>query len=67
MAMSTFRLNADMGQLSAMVIFIALVVDFVFLPALLMRFDTASYAQENQSQTSDATSTQPTTAPQTQS
>ena len=67
LAMSTFRLNADMGQLSAMVIFIALVVDFVFLPALLMRFDTASYAQENQSQTSDATSTQPTTAPQTQS
>ncbi|WP_394144734.1 efflux RND transporter permease subunit [Vibrio atypicus] len=45
LAMSSFRLNADMGQLSALVIFIALVVDFVFLPALLMRFDTASYEQ----------------------
>lgn len=48
LAMSSFRLNADMGQLSAIVIFIALVVDFVFLPALLMRFDTASYKPETQ-------------------
>ncbi|KGY12716.1 RND transporter [Vibrio tubiashii] len=46
LGMSSFRLNSDMGQLSAMVIFIALVVDFVFLPALLMRFDTASYAED---------------------
>ncbi|MBA5762643.1 MMPL family transporter [Vibrio sp. 404] len=43
LAMSSFRLNADMGLLSAVVIFIALVVDFVFLPALLMRFDKADY------------------------
>jgi len=49
LAMSSFRLNADMGQLSALVIFIALVVDFVFLPALLMRFDTASYEQADSS------------------
>ncbi|RTZ15559.1 RND family transporter [Vibrio aquaticus] len=47
LAMSSFRLNADMGQLSAIVIFIALVVDFVFLPALLMKFDTASYTQDD--------------------
>ncbi|MEL7293449.1 MAG: MMPL family transporter [Pseudomonadota bacterium] len=46
LAMSSFRLNADMGQLSAIVIFIALVVDFIFLPALLMRFDTASYIEK---------------------
>ncbi|MBD1556939.1 MMPL family transporter [Vibrio sp. S9_S30] len=39
LAMSSFRLNADMGQLSALVIFLALVVDFLFLPTLLMRFD----------------------------
>ncbi len=39
LAMSSFRLNADMGQLSAIVIFIALVVDFLFLPTLLMLFD----------------------------
>lgn len=46
LAMSSFRLNADMGQLSALVIFIALVVDFIFLPALLMKFDTASYREQ---------------------
>lgn len=42
LAMSSFRLNADMGQLSAIVIFIALVVDFLFLPTLLMLFDKKS-------------------------
>ena len=46
LAMSTFRLNADMGLLSAVVIFIALVVDFVFLPALLMKFDKAEYTAD---------------------
>lgn len=45
LAMSSFRLNADMGQLSAIVIFIALVVDFLFLPTLLMLFDKAAYSQ----------------------
>lgn len=63
LAMSSFRLNADMGQLSAIVIFIALVVDFIFLPALLMRFDTASYIEN-----ADSEQTQPTsTVTQTQS
>lgn len=63
LAMSSFRLNADMGQLSAIVIFIALVVDFIFLPALLMRFDTASYIEK-----ADFEQTQPTsTVTQTQS
>jgi predicted RND superfamily exporter protein len=63
LAMSSFRLNADMGQLSAIVIFIALVVDFIFLPALLMRFDTASYIEK-----ADSEQTQPTsTVTQTQS
>lgn len=59
LAMSSFRLNADMGQLSAIVIFIALVVDFVFLPALLMKFDTASYTQD------DTQTVNTTTAPAT--
>ncbi|HCM2157821.1 TPA: MMPL family transporter [Vibrio parahaemolyticus] len=49
LAMSSFRLNADMGQLSAMVIFIALVVDFLFLPTLLMLFDKKAYLQESPS------------------
>ncbi len=49
LAMSSFRLNADMGQLSAIVIFIALVVDFLFLPTLLMLFDKKAYVQESPS------------------
>ncbi len=49
LAMSSFRLNADMGQLSAIVIFIALVVDFLFLPTLLMLFDKKAYLQERPS------------------
>ncbi|EIZ1341418.1 MMPL family transporter [Vibrio parahaemolyticus] len=49
LAMSSFRLNADMGQLSAIVIFIALVVDFLFLPTLLMIFDKKAYLQESPS------------------
>ncbi len=49
LAMSSFRLNADMGQLSAIVIFIALVVDFLFLPTLLMLFDKKVYLQESPS------------------
>ncbi|TNZ90557.1 RND transporter [Vibrio parahaemolyticus] len=49
LAMSSFRLNADMGQLSAIVIFIALVVDFLFLPTLLMLFDKKAYLQESSS------------------
>lgn len=61
LAMSSFRLNADMGQLSALVIFIALVVDFIFLPALLMKFDTASYRAQTKEKvvtTSSATQIQ---------
>ncbi|MCK6265115.1 MMPL family transporter [Vibrio sp. ZSDE26] len=46
LAMSSFRLNADMGQLSAIVVFIALVVDFLFLPTLLMLFDNKEYVRE---------------------
>ncbi|EGU9322856.1 RND transporter [Vibrio parahaemolyticus] len=49
LAMSSFRLNADMGQLSAIVIFIALVVNFLFLPTLLMLFDKKAYLQESPS------------------
>ncbi|WP_447030150.1 efflux RND transporter permease subunit [Vibrio parahaemolyticus] len=49
LAMSSFRLNADMGQLSAIVIFIALVVDFLFLLTLLMLFDKKAYLQESSS------------------
>tara|TARA_Y100000296_G_C5176920_1_gene260634 strand:- start:2629 stop:4962 length:2334 start_codon:yes stop_codon:yes gene_type:complete len=40
LAQSTFSLNADMGLLTAITIFIALVVDFLFLPPLLMKLDS---------------------------
>lgn len=39
LAQSTFRMNAEMGLLTAVTIFIALVVDFLFLPPLLMAID----------------------------
>ncbi|WP_394247120.1 RND family transporter [Vibrio profundi] len=56
LAMSSFRLNSDMGQLSAIVIFIALVVDFVLLPSLLMIFDKKThYTSESASTKDDST------------
>ena len=39
LAQSSFRMNAEMGLLTAVTIFIALVVDFLFLPPLLMALD----------------------------
>ena len=36
MATSSFKVNADMGLLTAVTIFIALVIDFLFLPPLIM-------------------------------
>ncbi|CCN45689.1 putative exporter of the RND superfamily [Vibrio nigripulchritudo MADA3029] len=51
LAMSSFRLNADMGQLSALVIFLALVVDFLFLPTLLMLFDKDKASAEDTKET----------------
>ena len=39
LALSDFRLNSDMGQLTALIISIALLVDFFLLPAFLILFD----------------------------
>ncbi|MCU7834133.1 MAG: MMPL family transporter [gamma proteobacterium symbiont of Taylorina sp.] len=39
LAQSSFRINADMGLLTAVTIVIALIVDFLFLPPLLMLLD----------------------------
>ena len=39
LAQSTFKMNADMGLLTAITIFTALVVDFLFLPPLLIKLD----------------------------
>lgn len=37
--LSDFRLNSDMGMLTGIIILLALIVDFLFLPAVLLRFD----------------------------
>lgn len=39
MAQSTFKLNADMGFLTAITILLALIIDFFFLPPLIMKLD----------------------------
>ncbi|WP_261841118.1 efflux RND transporter permease subunit [Aliamphritea ceti] len=39
LSLSSFKLNADMGLLTAVTILIALIVDFFFLPPLLMKLD----------------------------
>lgn len=47
LAQSTFKLNADMGLLTAITIALALIVDFLFLPPLLMLLDRS---KENETQ-----------------
>ncbi|MGF1799808.1 MMPL family transporter [Vibrio gigantis] len=60
LAMSSFRLNSDMGLLSAIVIFIALVVDFILLPSLLMIFDKQThYSDKPQHESKPETKPQP--------
>jgi predicted RND superfamily exporter protein len=39
LAFSSFRLNSDMGVATSLIIFIALVIDFLILPPLLLWLD----------------------------
>jgi predicted RND superfamily exporter protein len=39
LAQSAFKLNADMGTLTALTIGFALLADFIFLPPWLMKLD----------------------------
>ncbi|TWX72168.1 MMPL family transporter [Colwellia demingiae] len=56
LAQSSFKMNADMGFLTALTIFVALVVDFLFLPPLLMLLDkNKSEVKENAAVTAEAT------------
>jgi len=41
--LSTFKLNAELGMITALTIALALILDFLLLPALLMKFDTREY------------------------
>jgi predicted RND superfamily exporter protein len=45
--LSTFKLNFELGLITAMTITIALIVDFLLLPAMLLIFDKAPYKQQS--------------------
>ncbi|WP_372740140.1 RND family transporter [Neptunomonas sp.] len=45
LAQSSFKVNADMGLLTAITIMIALIVDFLFLPPLLMKLDNTAVTE----------------------
>lgn len=45
---SGYRMNSDMGLMSAITITLALAFDFLFLPALLMKVDRKAYAITNE-------------------
>jgi predicted RND superfamily exporter protein len=45
---STFKMNADMGLMTAMTIAIALIVDFLFLPTLLMKVEGDNEERDNE-------------------
>lgn len=48
LAQSSFKINADMGLLTAITILIALVIDFLFLPPLLMKLDQLTARKSTQ-------------------
>ncbi len=41
--LSDFGLNSDMGLLTGIILLIALIVDFLFLPAVLLKLDRKPY------------------------
>ncbi len=45
--LSTFKLNFELGLITAMTITIALLIDFLLLPAMLLTFDTKDYSTAN--------------------
>ncbi len=52
LAQSSFKLNGDMGLLTAVTIAVALIVDFLFLPPLLMMLDGKKEQNSSDSSTS---------------
>lgn len=56
LALSTFKMNADMGIMTAMTIAIALIVDFLFLPTLLMKVEGESEASREDAPASQSAS-----------
>ena len=47
LSMSAFELNSAMGLLTAITIVIALIIDFLFLPPLLIALEGGGKEQEN--------------------
>jgi len=47
--LSTFKLNFELGLITSMTITIALIVDFLLLPVMLLTFDNADYSQKSES------------------
>jgi len=52
LALSAFQLNSDMGMLTAVVIVLALVADFLFLPAILIKLEGKKNAKNSVSNSS---------------
>jgi predicted RND superfamily exporter protein len=46
LALSHFKVNADMGIMTALTIIIALIIDFLFLPPLLMQFEPQTQSSD---------------------
>jgi len=55
LTLSSFKLNSGMGMLTAIVIAFALIADFFFLPALLMKLDKNKKEQTNEASNTSAT------------
>ena len=47
LTLSGYKMNSDMGLLSAITILLALILDFLFLPVLLMLVDGKSKVYKN--------------------
>ncbi|MDO6710006.1 MMPL family transporter [Aliiglaciecola sp. 2_MG-2023] len=46
LTLSSFALNSDMGLLTGIIIVVALIIDFLFLPAFLLMFDKQNLSEE---------------------
>ncbi len=55
LATSDFRLNSDMGLLTAIIIVVALAVDFIVLPAFLLVFDNKQIEERDTNETNEQT------------
>jgi predicted RND superfamily exporter protein len=47
LALSAYKMNSDMGLMAALTIALALALDFLFLPTLLMKVEASSHETTN--------------------